>query len=380
MKKLAFGALMIGLLSTAACGGGDSPTLIDGAPIDSAVACDPVANTGCPDGQKCTWIVLDQNFETGTLGCAALDPSPVDTDATCQYKNQGTGGTVLAVDNCKGGDICDLFTGTCTAICDSTSATACDQYHSCGLIEGIFSGTTPQYGWCDSLCDPVTQKKLSDAGEVAACGDGLACYWDGPAFTCAGVPTTVTDAPTMYGDQEQTLSPTGSTQGYPNGCQPGYQRSPIAHGTMGDYDICTASCTPAPTYTGNTAQSEGVSPHSCATGEQTFPNPNPQPEDCLYWSGLTSDAARQHTWKDYGFCYDYGQHGDVSCTTAPAPGVDMAGGGMNHDMPNGVDDYIDDLCGPPAGATLTGTTSKRKGAELDGQQLRMKVYKHPTIQ
>ena len=70
MKKLAFGALFIGLL--AACGGGDDGvTIVPDADdsVDASSACNPVAQTGCLAGEKCTWINIDSMNDVGTLGC-----------------------------------------------------------------------------------------------------------------------------------------------------------------------------------------------------------------------------------------------------------------------------------------------------------------------
>src|SRR5205823_11766044 len=60
MKKVAFGALIVGLL--VACGGGSSKTSGKIKPLDGTVdttvmqVCNPVTQTGCAAGQKCTWV------------------------------------------------------------------------------------------------------------------------------------------------------------------------------------------------------------------------------------------------------------------------------------------------------------------------------------
>src|SRR5260370_24005462 len=61
MRKLAFGALFVGLL--AACGGnsGNNKVIkfIDGPAGDGSGpgACNVLTQTGCDVGQKCTWII-----------------------------------------------------------------------------------------------------------------------------------------------------------------------------------------------------------------------------------------------------------------------------------------------------------------------------------
>src|SRR5690348_9439119 len=62
MKKLAFGALIVGLI--AACGGSSSNNnkkiiLPDGSGSggpDAPMTCNPLTQTGCAAGQKCTWV------------------------------------------------------------------------------------------------------------------------------------------------------------------------------------------------------------------------------------------------------------------------------------------------------------------------------------
>src|SRR5437773_1568528 len=104
MRKLAFGALMIGLLSAAGCGGGNSgdDVIIIDAPMADAPsgACNPVAQTGCATGEKCTWINIDSGADLGTTGCVA-DGTAATTEA-CTY---GADGQTTGFDNCVHGDI-----------------------------------------------------------------------------------------------------------------------------------------------------------------------------------------------------------------------------------------------------------------------------------
>src|ERR1041385_2188076 len=76
MKNYILGAAVLAL--AAACGGGSKPTLI-AAPIDAIPTCNPIAQSGCKTGEKCTWIVdVDANpttmaEEIGHIGCVAVD-------------------------------------------------------------------------------------------------------------------------------------------------------------------------------------------------------------------------------------------------------------------------------------------------------------------
>src|ERR1700690_3633260 len=77
MKKLAFGALVAGLLAVVACGGSKSNNNTPDAVVivtqpDAAVTtCNPIAQTGCQTTEKCTWIrvAASASSQIGQLGC-----------------------------------------------------------------------------------------------------------------------------------------------------------------------------------------------------------------------------------------------------------------------------------------------------------------------
>src|SRR5512140_1854828 len=85
MRKLAFGALFVGLVAivAVACGGSDNNTkkvkLIDSGSGSGSDVCNVLTQTGCDTGQMCTWIVdmADMTSSVGHIGCA-----PAGTKAT----------------------------------------------------------------------------------------------------------------------------------------------------------------------------------------------------------------------------------------------------------------------------------------------------------
>ena len=114
--------------------------------------CDPVANTGCGSGEKCTFIATSQDPFEGHTGCApdgtvALG-DPCATDG-------GTG-----VDDCLGGTFCQG--GTCQEVCTVTPDSCPTDYH-CSHTAGIFDDNI---GTCDTMCDLYAQD----------CDGGETCY------------------------------------------------------------------------------------------------------------------------------------------------------------------------------------------------------------
>ena len=112
MKKLAFGALFVGLL--VACGGGDDNKikLVDTNTVDTPSVCNPLTQAGCMAGEKCTWL-LDALMPqyVGHVGCAP-DGTAAQGEA-CMYGAPGASG----YDNCKSGLVCGNYrggAGTCT--------------------------------------------------------------------------------------------------------------------------------------------------------------------------------------------------------------------------------------------------------------------------
>ncbi len=301
MRKLAFGALFVGLM--AACGGGSNSKKITftdgGGSADSMDVCNPIMQTGCTSGQKCTWIV-DQTTPSfiGHVGCApvmaiAPDTAPAADGAACQRNPAGATGW----DDCVAGDYCQAATtveqsggaGICKKICDLNSATSCGSAASCQGYNNLFSSdpaTPPTAGVCDPTCNPFTDNNYLGSNGTktgTTCSKTKGCYGvptffsssTSPlVFTCSDEvnPTRVHRAqctPTKQtGDQYGCLETiSGKNYFYPNSCAQGYQ--PLITDTEGGSTLlCVAMCHAQDCYagTGNCPNGHiGIAPNRCAT-------------------------------------------------------------------------------------------------------------------
>lgn len=365
MRKLAFGALFVGLL--AACGGSSSGgkksvVLVDGASGDSGQVCNVLTQTGCMTGEKCTWIIdtSDANGSVGHIGCAPENGgtgTPVADGASCTRNPPGATG----YDNCVKGDYCfgpsAGGTGTCKMICDpSGGAPMCSTGFACGTYEGLLeSGGTAIAGVCDPTCNP-----LADNNFLGATGNnrtGTACGSDGSAsgsgfiynkgcygypngrfgktqWTCSGqvAPSrfhrTACDTTVHTGDRFSCANSSGNP--YLNGCASGYE--PIFIDSEGSSQTdCIAMCAPATCYnagTGTTsnpmcgtadanAAGNNGSGHACKnTNVQsvTFTNTTAtvNGEQCFYSWLFEFDANGAFVMSDtsdtVGFCFDHSKY------------------------------------------------------------------------
>jgi hypothetical protein len=239
MKKLALGALFVGLT---ACGGGgnSSVNLIDaGGGADAAGACNPLTQTGCNAGEKCTWISDQDNPPIGHVGCApegGVGGTPIALGAACTDPVAGP----MGYDDCAKGTVC--LAGVCKQICDVNGGTPnCDENHACTRYADFFeSGGTAVAGVCDPGCDPLTQD-LKIGTNKAQCGSPM------PAMPNSG----------CYGYDEYSCAPTGMTSWpltdrmmprtnaagnpYLNGCAPGF--IPLFYEMTGSTKtLCTGLC------------------------------------------------------------------------------------------------------------------------------------------
>jgi len=292
MKKLALGALFAGLM--AACGGGGKPpvVIIDSPNTDDTIvsACNPLTQTGCNPGEKCTWItdqVMPQ--EVGHIGCAP--DGTVAVGGACVDGPPGPQG----FDNCLKGTIC--VNAECKTICDPQAAAAasgCDAQHACNRYSGLFeTGGMTVAGACDPACDPLNQNLLAGSGSTVACGSTMpaapnkGCYTgDFEIFSCAGVPTGVV---TKIDRIEPLTNAAG--QAFINGCAPGYV--PFFFEMTGSMKVlCTGLCAPGDI---STAATEAVNEKGVATATaKLVDQPAPRVGDGLCAAGKKGSAQAEN--------------------------------------------------------------------------------------
>jgi hypothetical protein len=200
------------------------------APIDAYVPCNPVAQSGCQAGEKCTWIIdIDGTATTndiGHVGCVAVGATPTADGAAC---NDATAGANGGADTCVAGDLC--ISRKCKPICDpqlvdGSAAGACETDFSCSIYAGVFeSGGMAIAGVCEPGCDPLTQKLKVGTANLEGCGSQAPAA---PSGTC--VPSrgflSFHCAPSgsiVYGNTDRK-PPLTDAAGHPfgNGCAPGF--------------------------------------------------------------------------------------------------------------------------------------------------------------
>jgi hypothetical protein len=339
MKKLAFGALFVGLL--VACGGGDEKNnikIVDGSTVDDIGVCNPLTQAGCATGEKCTWLMdaLMPQY-VGHVGCAP-DGTAAAGDS-CMFGAPGASG----YDNCAKGTVCGNYrggTGTCKTVCDQQGGTPmCDASHVCVTYSGLFStgDTTPASGGvCDLACNPLEDNDFDGSGSDAkgsnVCGSAA-------SVGCYGYPSYGTPPATGWSctndinfEQSQPIglrhrvecteanncADPGPTI-YVNSCNQGYL--PLLYEKTGSTTIiCVAMCKPAVCYMGNCgtgsppANRQGVAPHKCtATNRVVGPNVTSMAtEHCQYmWWREVDDSGnflQSATSDSLGICFDMKQY------------------------------------------------------------------------
>jgi hypothetical protein len=249
MKNLFLGAAVAAL--AAACGGGGKTQLLD-ASIDAQLVCNPIAQTGCKAGEKCTWIVdananpTTMTSQIGHVDCVAVDAAAVPDGMAC---TPAMAGVSAGADNCAKGDIC--ISRVCKQICDpqlasGAGAGACDTTHACLSYRGVFESTgIAAAGACEVGCDPLTQQLATTHAE--ACGSTAPTM---PTGTC--VPTTgefksFACAPALMGSLTLTdrAVPLGDSRGiFGNGCAPGFLPFFFEDGLGNNKTLCSGMCAP----------------------------------------------------------------------------------------------------------------------------------------
>jgi len=260
MKKLALGALMIGLL--AACGGGsgdDDVTLPPDAASgpDASAECNPISNTGCDTGQKCTWIHITATL--GRIGCVADGDKAIGTACTSGLAHVGE---TTGFDDCVGGNVC--IGNVCEPVC-TISPDSCATGKLCGQYQNLFANGTdaPTYGACDDICDPGPGTTLDNRVD---CGSAdlpapRGCY--GLFFPVQGAGNEFTCSPAGADANVHGVTPAQLSL---NACAPGYvlyfDRSSDFASASGTIK-CIATCVPGEVSQGNTANLQGLAGNTC---------------------------------------------------------------------------------------------------------------------
>lgn len=357
MKNLILGALVV---LAAACGGGGKPQLLDAA-VDSQFACNPVAQTGCKAGEKCTWIVdIDGTMttnEVGHIGCAPVGATPTADGAACADAVAATNG---GVDTCAAGDLC--ISRKCKPICDPQTAAgvagSCKTDFACTTYAGVFDfGASALAGVCEPTCDPLTQRLKVGTTGIEACGSAdptkptAACVFGPDEATWVCAPS----GSILYGktDRQPPLTDPVSGHPFPNGCAPGFV--PLFFDGSGSMTtLCTGLCAPLKTdnviskTTGHANDNEG-DPTALA---KLTADPAPVAgngicvkdkkgagdvttaigEDCrFYWWPIFNQDPTKATPNDYndklGFCFEWQKFKDLnmqplkSCADLPPAGA-----------------------------------------------------------
>lgn len=307
MTKLAWATVVVAAL--VACGDAPRPgALSDAAP--PAPVCDPVKQTGCAAGDKCTWIydrvdnpATPANEDLGHIGCAP--PGDRAVGQACWYGDGAPGGScttsndcgnpdasnpdrlciqgacvpalrpgVTGASNCLAGAEC--LGNECRTVCDpqvAAGASGCSAAYGCATYAGIYEdaeGNTVA-GVCDPTCDVITQERAVGT-PTAACGSpepdapAIGCYLTNTPrhgllpSTCARVPLAVRalrpTAPVT--DRQLAYAPSDFDGALPyrNGCEPGY--APLIEERTGSVRmICVGLCIPRRTDSANPGGARG---------------------------------------------------------------------------------------------------------------------------
>ncbi len=250
MKKLAFAALLVGLV---ACNGEKKKVILVDAAPETGV-CNPIMQTGCNPGQKCDWIydqvetdAMPDLMRVGHIGCEDIPASPIGTDQQCSDPD---GSPPVGSENCGLGHEC--VSGYCRKICDQQAAATatvgtCDGDHACVQYQSLFiSGSATVAGVCNVLCDPWTQKAKIGAnpdacGSTSQTAPTKGCYGV-EKFSCSRVAPFDAANHKLPNAQALMLTdrqvPAGA---YSNACAPGYMAVLIAE-TGVTTGVCDGLC------------------------------------------------------------------------------------------------------------------------------------------
>jgi hypothetical protein len=143
------------------CCGSDRDTAVcvnaeEGTKMDAAVPCNPLTQSGCAAGEKCTWFIdalLPQYV--GHVGCAP--DGSLDVGDACRFGAPGIAG----YDGCKKSLVCGTARGgdgICKHICDPSGGLPfCEAPTTCVTYADLFASDVsapPSVGVCDAPPPP----------------------------------------------------------------------------------------------------------------------------------------------------------------------------------------------------------------------------------
>src|SRR4051794_3670971 len=122
MRKQVLGGMLC-LLAACSSKSSNDPTVtpIDSSSDSTSPTCNPLAQTGCNAGEKCTWTTDQDTPPIGHVGCAPEAAAPKAIGAVCTDPPAGP----MGYDDCAKGSVC--LSGECKQICDTAGgAPTCD--------------------------------------------------------------------------------------------------------------------------------------------------------------------------------------------------------------------------------------------------------------
>lgn len=235
-------------------------------PATNAAGCNPLAQTGCNAGEKCTWLIDQLNPAAGHIGCAP--DGTIAVGCACSLGIPGATG----YDDCGKGATC--LAGVCKKICDEQGgAPTCGTGFACSNYQSVFqTGGVSAAGLCDVTCDPLTQctsvsQTPNACGSMNAASPNRGCYGIA-SYSCS---TAVAASLTLT----DRMVPRTSTSGAPflNGCAPGY--TPLFYSMTGSTQVlCAGFCAAleidnTPSHVGN-SKGDPTAPAKLPMKDQPF--------------------------------------------------------------------------------------------------------------
>jgi len=251
-----------------------------GTPDGNTAACNPVAGTGCEQGEKCTWIRDTESL--GHTGCVA--DGSVAAGGACTWPE-----TYPSADNCVKGQLC--INGACEEVCNYVGTDTCPTDFTCGPWSSFFTDVDG-VGTCTPMCDPVTQD----------CPGEDACYLQMLEIgQCATVYPDCTE-----NTQGVECCTNSSGDCFLNSCAKGYQA------ILTD-QLCRFHCAPVENWLNNVTSlvgdADGVNCNSQFTDRPNGPGPS---YECIFLNSIAQDTEVSSGFgmcvnpaDDWGTCADF---------------------------------------------------------------------------